>query len=239
MFNKNQTTDPQPKKIDRAFGNKSFLATMGIHNIDDIFSRIHEKDDYQRTPLHRAVECEADNKLIKALLKHEADPNAQDDNGNTPLHYAAHNGDIECVELLLAHNANPHITNRYKKNALCDINASKAPHSLALYELLLKHQARGCFWEHDDFITEDTHKTLIQLAVKYYTPDHIEFDSQKNSLLHWATYHNLEAEVQTLVSAGCQLFTKNQDHKTAFMIAEERHLGTIQAILARAMKDSD
>lgn len=236
MFGKKKDNSPARSKAEVLAANENFLSMMRIKNIEQVFEKLKTKDEYQRTPLHRAIECEVDSKWIDLMLNNGADPNAQDDNGNTPLHYAAQNGDIATVTCLLNHKANPHLLNHYKKNPICDINALQAKHPLALYELLLKHQSQGCFWEKDSYVSDAFHKALIQLAVKYYSPQHIAFDSQKNSLLHWACYYGLEEEVEMLIKQGCRLFAKNAQNKTGLMIAVEKQFFTIKGILERAMK---
>ncbi|MCS5709618.1 ankyrin repeat domain-containing protein [Candidatus Berkiella cookevillensis] len=235
MFGKKKGSNTEKKIVNKTEGNQNFLAAMRINTIDEIADKLKIKDEYQRTPLHRAIECEVDPKWIAIMLSKGAEPNAQDDNGNTPLHYAAQNGDMTTVQLLLDNHANPHIINTYKKTPLCDINALNHEHPLELYELLLKHNSRGCFWEQDSYLPEALHKSLIALGVKYYDPQHIEFDSQKNSLLHWACYYGLEEEVQSLIAKGCRLFAKNIQAKTGLAIATEREFNTIKAILNRAM----
>ena len=56
------------------------------------------------TALHSAVSARHPN-VVAALLDRGADPNARQAGGWTPLHGAAHNGDVETTELLLAHGA--------------------------------------------------------------------------------------------------------------------------------------
>jgi len=58
------------------------------------------------TALHSAVSARHPN-VVAALLDRGADPNARQAGGWTPLHGAAHNGDVETTELLLAHGADP------------------------------------------------------------------------------------------------------------------------------------
>jgi hypothetical protein len=50
------------------------------------------------TPLHRATDRPH---LVKALLRRGANPNARDDSGETPLHWAARDAEPECVRLLI------------------------------------------------------------------------------------------------------------------------------------------
>ncbi len=69
----------------------------------------------KRTPLHMAVACAATYdwngySTVLLLLQHDADPNAQDAKGNTPLH-AAINGDFILVILLCSEGADPTIPN--------------------------------------------------------------------------------------------------------------------------------
>lgn len=49
--------------------------------------------------------------LVRLLLEAGADPNAQQEDGSTPLHEAVHRSHSELVELLLTHGANPHVSN--------------------------------------------------------------------------------------------------------------------------------
>ena len=56
------------------------------------------------TALHSAVSARHPN-VVATLLDRGADPNARQAGGWTPLHGAAHNGDLETTELLLAHGA--------------------------------------------------------------------------------------------------------------------------------------
>jgi ankyrin repeat protein len=58
------------------------------------------------TALHSAVSARHPGP-VATLLDRGADPNARQWGGWTPLHGAAHNGDLETTELLLAHGADP------------------------------------------------------------------------------------------------------------------------------------
>jgi len=71
-------------------------------------------DDKRSTPLHRASAFGGDD-LADLLIRHGADVNARDWNGNTPLHWACENGNIKTTKLLLDHGADPSIQNMRKK----------------------------------------------------------------------------------------------------------------------------
>ena len=63
------------------------------------------RDQYERTPLHRAAAGYAPNgELCRLLMEAGADPMARDKDGGTPLHYA-HNADV--CRLLLDAGADP------------------------------------------------------------------------------------------------------------------------------------
>lgn len=56
-------------------------------------------------PLHSALAGDHQS-VSRLLIEHETDINASSGAGWTPLHYAAHNGDVETTELLLSKGAN-------------------------------------------------------------------------------------------------------------------------------------
>jgi len=65
---------------------------------------IDVQDDDGKSILHRAVEDDY-SYLVALLLEHGADPNIDDDNGDTPLDYAYFRGDKEVIDLLMAKGA--------------------------------------------------------------------------------------------------------------------------------------
>lgn len=61
----------------------------------------------------------------RALLMHEAGPNIQDNDGNTPLHNACAQGHVKAVECLLAFKANARIKNNKGRTALGEAQDGK------------------------------------------------------------------------------------------------------------------
>lgn len=69
-------------------------------------------DEYGRTPLHNALvplTRDVDFQEIAALLNQGVDPNAADDAGFTPLHFAAQEALPDAARLLLEAGADPNI----------------------------------------------------------------------------------------------------------------------------------
>lgn len=232
---KNQKdTSPKPQETSdaRVENTKLFMAEIKAKSLSDLKTKAQTKDDYKRTPLHCALEFETEPKVIEFLLKNGANPNEQDDNGNTPLHYAAQNGDIESVKLLLAYNAKPNVTNIYAKTALDDINSKKTKHSLALYEELLQAGAIGCFWEPLDYMSPKMQKALICLATKHYKAT--EYDSQKNTLLHWAAYFGLVEETKILLEKNLSVKARNLHKQTPLSLANQEENHVISSMLLAA-----
>ena len=69
-----------------------------------------DPNDDQAPPLTIAAES-GQTRVVQLLIKHEADVNAQDPQGNTALHYAAANGHLFTVQTLLRYGADPNRQN--------------------------------------------------------------------------------------------------------------------------------
>ncbi len=228
-----QTSSELDKNTDARKENTAmFMAEMKVKNLSNLKDKIQAEDDYKRTPLHCALEFEAEFSVVEYLLKNGANPNAQDDNGDTPLHYAAENGDMASVKLLLSHKADPNVINVYSKTPLAEINSKKSKHPIALYEELLKAGATGCFWEPLNIMSSKMQKSLISLATKYCQT--VEYDSQKNTLLHWAAHFGLAEETKILLNKKLPLNARNLERKTALILANEAKQSAISAILLAA-----
>lgn len=85
------------------------------YNIDP-----NTENKYGKTPLHNASEC-GFIECMHELLRNNANADAQDIDGNTPLHHASIKY-ANCVALLMANGANSELQNK-----LCD-----TPYVLAL-----------------------------------------------------------------------------------------------------------
>jgi len=64
-----------------------------------------------------------DSGIADVLLSHDADINAKDNEGQTPLHYAARQGQIQAVEWLLKHGADVNPRDKNGKTPLGQISS--------------------------------------------------------------------------------------------------------------------
>jgi hypothetical protein len=77
-----------------------------------------------QSPLHFAIKTSGSKiELIQCLLKHDANPNIKDGEGNTPLHFAIMRGSADgtahlVVRTLLDAKADPNLKNNSGKDAL-------------------------------------------------------------------------------------------------------------------------
>ncbi|EKX48398.1 hypothetical protein GUITHDRAFT_57440, partial [Guillardia theta CCMP2712] len=79
-------------------------------------ARVHKKANDGSTPLHWAAWATRI-KVVHYLLRHGANPNIQDADGNSALHLATDMGDSDTVEQLLDHRADAGIPNRFRCTA--------------------------------------------------------------------------------------------------------------------------
>ncbi|XP_034937894.1 ankyrin-1-like [Chelonus insularis] len=101
------------------------------------------RDREGQTVLHFICSSESETTLqiIQLLLKHNADIEAVDAKGWTPLSDACYNGNDKTVKFLLEKHANPNVRDREGQTALHSICSSKSNSTRQIIQLLLKHNA--------------------------------------------------------------------------------------------------
>ena len=83
-----------------------YAAALGEYTLVEFLiehykASVHSKDKFKRSALIMAIK-NGHLDVAKLLLKHGSDFNDKDINENTPLHYAASAGRIDCIELLIS-----------------------------------------------------------------------------------------------------------------------------------------
>ncbi len=86
--------------------------------------------------LHNAVSWES-TEIVEFLLAHGAKPNIADDEGQTPLFFAASAENLEIAKLLIAHGANKTVKDNNGKTPL-DTIADKKAEAIARFEKMSK-----------------------------------------------------------------------------------------------------
>lgn len=175
LFNKNkQTTNESNTKTnkDEQSTNKkeTYLKNYPLHHVashgdldkvKEILQSgtvmIDAKDHNDFTPLHIAV-GQNHYDIVIELLRHGADPNAQDDEGNTPLHFAAEGNNLKLLKCL--------VKNKYgsKKGDINTVN---------IYDWSSLHSAAS------GIVNEGEDWEIIEWLLKKVDPDFRESSQSK------------------------------------------------------------
>ena len=110
---------------------------------------INKTDYFKRTPLHTLLMAKAVHPKVEecciVLVQSDADPNSQDCNGQTPLHYSVAKGRIRCTQLLLEHGANGRIGDKCQTkpiHLLADLVDEEEPLLTQLLDILLENGSK-------------------------------------------------------------------------------------------------
>ena len=72
---------------------------------------VNEMDPHKRTPLLKAARHNTQDDILQLLLDRGARPDIADEDGNTPLHFAAMRGTQDVAKFLMKLGANPYARN--------------------------------------------------------------------------------------------------------------------------------
>jgi len=120
---------PEHRDADDDEANTLIIIAVNTENIElakfllkDDLVPLNRRNDYGETPLIRASFHAINNaQLVKMLLEAEADPDIQDELGQTALMKAGYTGNIEIVKRLLNAGADPNIQDENGSTVLFDV----------------------------------------------------------------------------------------------------------------------
>nr|XP_051676848.1 ankyrin repeat domain-containing protein 36B isoform X7 [Oryctolagus cuniculus] len=116
------------------------------------------QDKRAATPLIKAVQCPAEN-CATLLLDHGADPNIEDEIGNTALHYVAYGENIRIAEKLLSSNAD---IEKKNKTGLTPLLVAIQQNQETMVKFLILQNA-------DVFAVDNLNRTSLMFAGRYST----------------------------------------------------------------------
>jgi len=156
---------------------------------------------------------------------------------NTPLHYAAINGDIEIVEMLLSRHANINAENKYGNTPLHNAVESK---KMEIIELLLKKGANVNARNSNNLTpfqlaVEEGREEIIKLLLQHGANVNSAYSCtyrEGYTPLCIAVEEGHEKVVKLLLECGAKIDTHDKDGKTVLQIAVERgHLEIVKVLL--------
>ena len=145
--------------------------------------------------------------IVKFLLEKSSDPkkasNIKDENEISPLYYAAANGHVNVMRVLLDAGAN--MSYRHTKGWTALIEASKKSHFDAVKLLLERgadvNQESGDRQTSLIAASKKGHGDIVRLLLKYGAEKTHKDNDNRNALL-WAIHRNHEGVIQVLRSEG-------------------------------------
>ena len=178
------------------------------------------EDRYRETPIHRATDL--DPRVIMLLVRHGADPNARDVNGNTVLGRAVMRGHFALVRDLVAAGADPDPCDPATLSPLQEA-ASNGFFEIARW--LLEHGANanhaGGRWRTTPLMeaARAGRVEIITLLLDRGGADLWARDQYAHTALHWAAAWSCAAAVRELVVRGAAIEDQDSLGFTPLMAA--------------------
>ncbi|SDZ09675.1 Ankyrin repeat [Evansella caseinilytica] len=158
----------------------------------------------------QAAQENAAAKLKQLLMPTPALANKENDDGLTPLGYAAHFGSKDALQVLLDYGADI--------NAVSHSKISFIPSNTALHAALAGTRSQE----------------VIQLLLHHGAKTDI-VDSNGHTCLHTAAFHDDNTEIiRLLLEHGAPLTAKDKDGKTALELASEKGNNNAAAVLRKS-----
>jgi len=210
----------------------SAVAKPSLESIKEIISpeNINERGFHSCTPLHIAVlkatsvsngqneEAFSRLEIVQFLLENNADINAQDEQGQTPLHYAAAKSHFDTVQCLIKYKANVNVCDNKGMTPLYVAIQRKSANNIKT--LLLDSNTDLTLTDRDNKSTVlhlAVHKNDIYLVktLLQYKAEHGIVDKNGNLPLHIAAAKGNKAIARMLIKANNSTkTTKNANGET-------------------------
>lgn len=201
---------------------------------------INERNLTGVTPLGKAVESTRPDVVgtVKCLLRHRADPNIADCNGNTPLLKAVKSGSIELVKCLIAHSTiDVNKQNNEKNTALHEAafkgNKDLVDRLIAAGADVNKRNSAGKAPLHRAVAANHlvVVKSLLDNGANVNTQDSLGYTP-----CHYAAFFGLRECTEYLVQSGANLELKDTiSKKNCLELAQERRHYSVVEYLSRVV----
>ena len=210
---------------------------------------------FSLAPIHKIIESTEKNKheVLKKMLLLGSDPNIKDSNGWTALHYAAQNGDLESVKILIDKKAN---INSFSNNGRTPLHlASKMNRKYIVKYLIEKILEKYKINSPKYLNAKDEHGcTPSHLAAKEGNIDCLEILLSKGAdayatdicgwnILHYASFHAKKDMIRFICKYDADydilINTKNTQNKLPIEILSDYNLRPYFISLWHAAKEGD
>jgi ankyrin repeat protein len=223
--------------IHTAINNKSLkIAELLIQN----GANVRILGAYRNTVLHRACELNA-TRIIKMIIK-RVDIDVQNNNDNTPLHYAAYNNSYESVQILIDNGAFLNIRN---EEGLTPLHYAINNNSYESLRIIINN-TKDIYYIEDEEYYETYNETYLDYATKKKSIEcvkiiiekykDIEFKNKYGlTSFHYAIIFNYFEIVKLFIKNNFNIYTPNSENYLHFAI-KHKSLDIINILIENKKK---
>lgn len=177
-----------------------------------------------------------DTQTVAALIDRGMDVNSVDPAGNTLLHIAARNGNVQLLEFLLKNRANPLVRNRVGDTALM-LAAYNDKQEAAKFLIAKGADVNNSGWTPLHYAVFAEKPEMVHLLLDKGAKPDLKAPNEQTALMLAAKVGNV-ALIDMLLKAGAKPELKDQHGETALDIAKKQGNPDAIRLLETAMKDA-